>query len=90
MSEPKNEELEFNVGDDEQEATVEMNEDGTDAKVASEEGAPVVEEEKAEAPKSEDLDKYTKGVQRRIDKLTARLRETQRREEAAIEYAKSV
>jgi len=90
MSEPKNEELEFNVGDDEQEATVEMNEDGTDAKVASEEEAPVVEEEKAEAPKSEDLDKYTKGVQRRIDKLTARLRETQRREEAAIEYARSV
>ena len=29
MSEPKNEELEFNVGEDEQEATVEMNEDGT-------------------------------------------------------------
>ena len=90
MSEPKNEELEFNVGEDEQEATVEMNEDGTDAKVASEEEPPVVEEEKAEAPKSEDLDKHTKGVQRRIDKLTARLRETQRREEAAIEYAKSV
>lgn len=90
MSEPKNEELEFNVGEDEQEATVEMNEDGTDAKVASEEEPPVVEEEKTEAPKSEDLDKYTKGVQKRIDKLTARLRETQRREEAAIEYARSV
>lgn len=90
MSEPKNEELEFNVGEDEQEATVEMNEDGTDAKVASEEEPPVVEEEKTEAPKSEDLDNYSEKVKKRIDKLTARLRETQRREEAAIEYAKSV
>ena len=93
MSEPKNEELEFNVGDEEQEATVEMNEDGSEATLASAEEAPVVEEEveqKAEAPKSEDLDNYSDKVKKRIDKLTARLRETQRREEAAIEYAKSV
>jgi hypothetical protein len=44
MSEPMNEELDFNVGDDEQEATVEMNEDGSDAKLAVEE-PPAVEEE---------------------------------------------
>jgi hypothetical protein len=37
MSEPMNEELDFNVGEDEQEATVEMNEDGSDAKLAVEE-----------------------------------------------------
>jgi len=93
MSEPKNEELEFNVGDDEQEATVEMNEDGSDAKLEAADETPIVEEEveqKAEAPKSEELDNYSDKVKKRIDKLTARLRETQRREEAAIEYAKSV
>ena len=91
MSEPKNEELEFNVGDDEQEATVEMNEDGSDAKLEAADDTPIVEEEQqAEAPKSEDLDNYSDKVKKRIDKLTARLRETQRREEAAIEYAKSV
>lgn len=89
MSEPKNEELEFSVGDEEQEATVEMNEDGSEATLASAEEAPIVEQE-AEAPKSEDLDNYSDKVKKRIDKLTARLRETQRREEAAIEYAKSV
>ena len=89
MSEPKNEELEFNVGDEEQEATVEMNEDGSEATLSSAEEAPVVEQE-AEAPKSEELDNYSDKVKKRIDKLTARLRETQRREEAAIEYAKSV
>lgn len=93
MNEAMNEELEFNVGDEEQEATVEMNDDGTDATVSSDEEAPVVEEEpeqKAEAPKAEELDNYSDKVKKRIDKLTARLRETQRREEAAIEYAKSV
>jgi len=89
MSEPKNEELEFNVGDDEQEATVEMNEDGSDAKLEAADETPIVEQE-VEAPKSEELDNYSDKVKKRIDKLTARLRETQRREEAAIEYAKSV
>ena len=89
MSEPKNEELEFNVGDDEQEATVEMNEDGSDAKLEAADETPIVEQE-VEAPKSEELDNYSDKVKKRIDKLTARLRETQRREEAAIEYARSV
>ena len=37
-----------------------------------------------------ELDQYSANVQKRIDKLTARLRETQRREQAALEYAKSV
>jgi hypothetical protein len=37
-----------------------------------------------------ELDQYSEGVKKRIDKLTARLRETQRREQAALEYAKSV
>ena len=91
MSEPMNEELDFNVGEDEQEATVEMNDDGSDAKLAVEE-PPAVEEApaKQEAPAEEDLDDYSGKVKKRIDKLTARLRETQRREEAALEYARNV
>jgi len=91
MSEPMNEELDFNVGEDEQEATVEMNEDGSDAKLAVEE-PPAVEEAPAKqaAPAEEELDDYSGKVKKRIDKLTARLRETQRREEAALEYARNV
>jgi hypothetical protein len=85
MSEPMNEELDFNVGEDEQEATVEMNEDGSDAKLAVE-GASA----KQAAPAEEELDDYSGKVKKRIDKLTARLRETQRREEAALEYARNV
>jgi len=88
-------ELEFDIGEDEQEATVDMNEDGSEAKLVEEEKPEIEEEEKpAEekqaAPNSEELDNYSEKVQKRIDKLTARLREHQRREEAAIEYAKSV
>ena len=94
MAESKNEELQFDVGDNEEETTVEMNEDGTDAKVAEKE-EPVVEQEAAPekeqaAPDSGELDDYSDKVKKRIDKLTARLRETERREASALEYAKSV
>ena len=91
MGESMTEELDFNVGEDEQEATIEMNEDGSDAKLAVEEEAEVVQEEaKKAAPAEEELDNYSDKVKKRIDKLTARLRETQRREEAALEYARNV
>jgi hypothetical protein len=83
MSDPMNEELDFNVGEDEQEATVEMNEDGSDATLSVEQG-------KKAGPAEEELEDYSGKVKKRIDKLTARLRETQRREEAALEYAKNV
>jgi len=92
--ENKQDELEFDIGENEQEATVDMNEDGTEAKLVEEEKPEVEEEEKPEekqaAPDSDELDNYSEKVKKRIDKLTARLREHQRREEAAIEYAKSV
>lgn len=84
------EQLEFNIGEDEEPATVEMNSDGTDAKVTSVEEPPEVEEVSAKTKQSKELDNYSDSVQKRIDKLTARLRETERREQAALEYAKSV
>ena len=70
-------ELEYNVGEDENPATVEV------AEEPSPDGSSV-RAEKAE------LDDYSDKVKKRIDKLTARLRETQRREEAALSYAKQV
>tara|TARA_R110002110_G_scaffold317946_1_gene530696 strand:+ start:380 stop:1303 length:924 start_codon:yes stop_codon:yes gene_type:complete len=91
MKEQMNQELEFDIGEEEKEATVEMNEDGSDAELAVEQ-APVVEQvSKQEGiAEKEDLENYSGKVKKRIDKLTARLRETQRREEAALEYAKNV
>ncbi len=49
--------------------------------------APVKEEPKA---KEEELEEYSQSVKRRIDKLTRKMREAERREQAAIEYAKTV
>mgnify|MGYP000577822438 FL=1 len=46
-------------------------------------------EEKQEKPK-EDLGKYTETVQKRIDKLTYRAREAERREQAATQFAKGL
>ena len=48
-----------------------------------------VEPEK-ETASSEEMDDYGKKVQSRIDKLTKRMRESERREQAAIEYAQGV
>ena len=51
------------------------------------------EEVKQETEKKEEdtkLEDYSKGVQARIAKLTRKMREAERREQAAIEYARSV
>ena len=51
----------------------------------------VKEEVKAEPGKQdEDLEVYSKGVQSRIAKLTRKMREAERREAAAVEYAQAV
>lgn len=54
-------------------------------------------EKQAEAPQEsekessdEELEGYSKKVQRRIDNLTAKMRETERREQAAIKYAEAL
>jgi hypothetical protein len=46
--------------------------------------------ETVETASSDEMDDYGKKVQSRIDKLTRRLRETERREQAAIQYAQGV
>jgi hypothetical protein len=51
------------------------------------EQAPVKTEEKKQ---DENLEDYSKGVQARIAKLTRKMREAERREQAAVEYAKAV
>jgi len=44
----------------------------------------------SETKEDEKLEEYSKGVQSRIAKLTRKMREAERREEAATEYAKAV
>jgi len=52
----------------------------------------VTEVVKEEEPKTDDskLEDYSKGVQSRIAKLTRKMREAERREEAAVQYAQAV
>ena len=47
-------------------------------------------EKKQEEKKDDKLEEYSKGVQSRIAKLTRKLREAERREKAALDYAKGV
>jgi hypothetical protein len=87
-----NDDLQFKIGEDENPATVSIGEDGA-AEVLDKPQAPLVETPSQQVNDNAaggELDQYSEGVKKRIDKLTARLRETQRREQAALEYAKSV
>ena len=76
--------------------TVENNTESNDSSKESNEQLDVQsneqETEKKEEVKKEDdkLEEYSKGVQSRIAKLTRKMREAERREQAAVEYAKSV
>jgi len=76
--------------------TVENNTESNDSSEKSNEQLDVQAEEK-ETTKQEEvkqdeekLEEYSKGVQSRIAKLTRKMREAERREQAAIEYARSV
>jgi len=91
---------------DEENKTVDIDTSGPDATVDIEEvkdesvvetEAPkqeteTVEQEpvKEETKSDSELEEYSKGVQSRIAKLTRKMREAERREQAAVEYAKAV
>jgi hypothetical protein len=49
-----------------------------------------IKQETEEKKQDENLEDYSKGVQARIAKLTRKMREAERREQAAIDYAKAV
>jgi hypothetical protein len=62
------------------------------AEAPNQEPVETKQEEVTEEPKKSDqeLEDYSKGVQARIAKLTRKMREAERREQAATEYAKAV
>jgi hypothetical protein len=70
---------------------VELKEETSSTLTPVKEDDPIVEiEETTTETKPEELEEYSAGVKKRIDKLTKKMREAERREEAAIEYAKKV
>jgi hypothetical protein len=75
-----NDDLEFSIGEDEQPMSVSVTEtEGGDSK------ASVIADSQ-----DQELDDYRDKVKKRIDKLTARMRETERREQAALQVAQGM
>lgn len=88
-NEMDNDQLEFDLGEDEKAATVTFE---NDADGNQEEGKIQVErpEPKETSSHSDELGSVNDAVQKRIAKLTAKMREAERREQAAVEYAKGL
>ena len=64
-----------------------------ESKAETVEAAPETNETEQETSKKEEdtkLEEYSKGVQNRIAKLTRKMREAERREQAAVEYAAAI
>jgi hypothetical protein len=85
------EQLEFNLGEDEEPATVTF---GKDADGNQEPGQLEIEPpqptQREAQTHSDELGSVNEAVQKRIAKLTAKMREAERREQAAFEYAKGM
>jgi hypothetical protein len=83
---------EFDIGKDEEPRTVSLSEDGSSGEVVEKEPSVTVEtlpDDKKEH--RQELEEYGKNVvQKRIDKLVSRLHEAERRETAALDFAKNV
>jgi hypothetical protein len=81
------------IDTDGQEVEVELEEAATspvEPEVIDDEEGIDEEEEAVVAKEETEHEEYSKGVQKRIDKLTAKLREAERREQAATEFAQNV
>ena len=84
--------LEFDLGDGEKATDVSFDRpEGDESPAAPEPEAKIFQKpEQDEPPAKNELDEISEGVQKRISKLTARMREAERREQAALEYAKGL
>lgn len=83
--------LEFDIGADEKPAEITLNDDSTPIQTSS--SATTDDTPARSGPtqaEREELDTVSDAVQKRIAKLTARMRESERREQAALEYAKGL
>ena len=90
----QDDDLQIDVGEaDEQEQEIDL--EAEPQQEEPEEQVEVQEQEEqpepeAKAEKREELDDYSEGVQKRIAKLTRKMREAERQKEEAIQYAQTV
>lgn len=83
--------LEFELGEGETETSIELPEtespdDDNSSTLEASAPAPAAKPE----PEKHELDQVSENVQKRIAKLTAKMREAERREQAALDYARNV
>jgi len=80
--------LEFDLGEGEKATDVSFDRpEGDESPAAPEPEANIFQKPEQESAPKNELDEVSEGVQKRISKLTARMREAERREQAALEYA---
>jgi len=72
------------------EETTQNNTSADDTSKKSDVSDDVQNSEQEKSQKDSELEEYSKGVQSRISKLTRKMREAERREAAALDYAKAV
>ena len=94
MKETENEteielELEEESGTDQVEPS-QTDEEQTEAETLSDDQSTESESAETSGTESDELSEYTQGVQKRIDSLTNKRREAERREQAALDYAESM
>ena len=75
----------IDIAEEKDEAVIEQPEENKE-----QEQETIEQETKTEDKKDNELEDYSKGVQARIAKLTRKMREAERRAQAAVEYAKAV
>jgi hypothetical protein len=82
--------LEFDIGADEKPAEITLDEPTESSKPPMETANTAVTDSSVAQAERDELDHVSDAVQKRIAKLTARMRESERREQAALEYAKGL
>ena len=73
-------EIEFEEGAEEENVEVDLSEQQDNIEVV---------DEQPEQKGTDELEQYSEGVQKRINKLTAKMRESERREKAALDFAQA-
>jgi hypothetical protein len=83
--------LEFDLGEGEKATDVSFDRpEGDESPAAPEQETKIFQKPENDSSTKNELDEISEGVQKRISKLTARMREAERREQAALEYAKGL
>jgi hypothetical protein len=83
--------LEFDLGEGEKATDVSFDRpEGDESPAAPEQETKIFQKPENDSAPRNELDEISEGVQKRISKLTARMREAERREQAALEYAKGL